>query len=73
MIQPDSWVLKVISQGFLLEFTPPPGDCPVRLSVLPMDQVKRSVLSDDSQQTVRQERHYRIHPPYAPGFWSTFS
>ena len=73
IIQPDKWVQRVVSQGYLLEFTaPPPRDCPVRQTVLPIDKVKKSVLLEEVQKLLEKNAIYRIHPPYPPGFWSTF-
>ena len=73
MVQPDSWVQSIVSQGYLLEFTSnPPQDCPVRQTVLPLDVLKRSVLLEEVQKLLDKNAIYKILPPYQQGFWSTF-
>jgi len=59
--------------GYLLEFTtPPPRDCPVKQTPLPLDQSKRSVLLQEVDKLLTKKAIYKIYPPFLPGFWSTF-
>jgi len=69
----DSWVQRVVSQGYLLEFTsPPPRDTPVRPTPLPVDYIKRSVLLEEVDKLLAKNAIKKIFPPYSEGFWSTF-
>ena len=61
MIQPDSWVLKVISQGLFGVYTSSRG---LLCETICSSKGPGEAFSSfgHSQQSVRQERHCRIHP-----------
>jgi hypothetical protein len=72
-IQATPWVLRVVTEGYALEFTsPPPRHTPRKITPLPGCPIKRQTLVNEVQALVAKKAIYPVHPPLGEGFWSGF-
>ena len=71
-IDPDQWVLDLVTNGYKLEFTSRPPRVQIRLTPLPADKARRNALLEEVKALLGKRAIYHIKPPYQSGFWSTF-